>query len=74
MDAEKYIAAVKARADALSQEALLRPKQRDAFEYGLQAGIQRGIAIALEELERVHEEADGKPQRARPARGNPYTQ
>lgn len=74
MDAERYIARIKARAGGLAQEALLKPKQRDSFEYGLQAGIQQGLAIALEELERSQDEADGRKPEARPARSNPYAQ
>lgn len=75
MDAERYIARVKARAALLAQEGLLRPRDGSAFEYGQQSGIQKGLAIALEELERSLEEADGKRvPSTKPVGSNPYTQ
>jgi hypothetical protein len=76
MDAERYIAALKGEQTAMAVEALLKPKQRDTFEYGHVSGYAQGLERALTILQEQQDEADGKarPKAAPAGPRNPYLQ
>lgn len=74
MDTERFIDILKREQAATALEALKKPRERDAFEYGLASGIIQGYERALQVLSDLQDEAKGKPKKqpvsARPA--NPY--
>lgn len=74
MDAEKYIETLKREQEKIALAALLNPRGRDAFEFGIICGLAQAYERMLTLLQEQQDEADGKarPQQRPPKRGNPY--
>lgn len=76
MDAEKYIETLKREQAETALNALLKPRERDAFEYGLACGLaqayERMLSLLEEQLDAAHGKA--RPAQQRPVRAvvNPY--
>ena len=57
----KLLSTLKARQSQFALDALRRPQQRDAFEYGYRVGTVAGYDAAVEVLlELLREERDGE--------------
>lgn len=74
MDAEKYIETLKREQEKIALAALLNPKGRDAFEFGVICGLTQAYERMLVLLQEQQDEADGKARpQPRPSRqANPY--
>lgn len=74
MDAERLIDTLKREQAEVALNALLNPRARDAFEFGLACGIAQAYARMLTRLEEQLAEVKGGPRpEPRPVRvANPY--
>lgn len=75
MDAEKYIETLKREQAQIAVSSLLSPRARDAFEFGMVAGLVQAYERMLTLLQDQQNEAIGKarPADQRPSRPvNPY--
>lgn len=77
MDAERFIAAIKAEQAATALDGLLKPQARDAFQYGHHSGyvmgLERAITLLTDQLDAAAGKGATKPK-GPAAKVNPYTQ
>lgn len=74
MDAERFIDTLKREQEKVALAALLNPRGRDAYEFGVVCGMAQAYERMLALLQEQQDEADGKARpKERPSkRGNPY--
>lgn len=74
MDAERFIDTLKREQEKVALAALLNPRGRDAYEFGIVCGMAQAYERMLALLQEQQDEADGKarPQQRPSKRGNPY--
>jgi hypothetical protein len=75
MDVERFVDTLKREQAVTALEALKKPRERDAFEYGLACGLVQGYERTLQILTEQQDASAGKPSRQQQTvnRGaNPY--